>query len=1178
MSLSRSASPSPFATPEARPSQERENRFEQVLVHHLLRDVVTALTDRDGTFHQFPWSPEHEVRTGVLGVTFRPAAETEVAADDTETIGTDLDVAEANQPSESTVDEEESVTTIAAPIDNRGVIGVDFVVSGDAPALQLTIDVNFALYHPLLPEFADINGEANVQAAAVTGNRNRRPAVAVNPNWRRDNRHVTVNMTVPIDRDESEASTDGYMPGGDPLETDVIEAIRTHYEDPWALCKLTRNQTIPVADALVTVEHLAQALAARRDPLWQPSWPLPRVDVATSRTANGEIAVSVSIRNARKVTGRQIQDLSIYDVRMSVVIEESLHLTSQRLRFADEDVRYGDVATVVGRGRGCVAYPGEQPNSVVAETLPVHVQSIAKPLDHGADLHFAALAIDHWPTLNTIGSAMRSFLRSWDSTGDGSDESRGQLEALRVKFEAEVERFELGVDLLHADPRLDRAFRLANRSFALAKGNDAAWRLFQLVFIVTELGALAGRESPDDPRLRAELESVDVLWFPTGGGKTEAYLGLIMVALFFDRLRGKLRGTSGWLLFPLRMLSVQQLARVTEILHHAEKTRLTEQVEGDPFTLGYLVGSGNTPNRLYQPEQNSWWRGLTWFANLNPEERDARRLVGACPECKDQNSVGLDADIVRQRLEHVCRRCGHHLPIYPSDEEVTRYQPSVVVSTVDKLTAFSRNGELTSFHHGPRKCCPDHGWYTHGGCRVEGCRSDPSTHISPTGFKDPVPALWIQDELHLVREDLGVFAGHYHTLLVELARGAGLTPSKVIAATATIEQYEDQLRQVYGRTPRLYPIGGPTLQRSFYSEEIDDIRRIYLGVLPSGGGTAKVDVAGSILQQLVEEIHRLTDDPEPLRSVLSSHGINTDSDEVRRRLFDYELALAYVNSKAHGVTVLDDVNRLSQDLINEGSDRIRAEYVMGETPLSELAAVVADIQSATEQTPRAERIRALVGTAVISHGVDLDRLNFEVLAGMPPSYAQYIQATARAGRRFVGLVVSVFDRNNRRETSMFQSFATTHAALERMVEPVPVNRFAARAVERTLPGIVCALLWDETRNARWSNDQRISMTRNFRPWWNTHAATLGPALRTRIGAAYRCPVPDPGRNIDEQKLIDDAVSRWDNVELQRMQQFQSDLLTELFTRPAMNSLRDVDAPTDFIGGPRAQQVVERILD
>jgi hypothetical protein len=276
------------------------------------------------------------------------------------------------------------------------------------------------------------------------------------------------------------------------------------------------------------------------------------------------------------------------------------------------------------------------------------------------------------------------------------------------------------------------------------------------------------------------------------------------------------------------------------------------------------------------------------------------------------------------------------------------------------------------------------------------------------------------------------------------------------------------------------------------------------------------------------------------------------------------------------VAVLDDIIRLSDRLIEAGSDRVRVEYLTGETTLGELAATVDTIQGDTIATPRAERIRALVGTSVVSHGVDLDRLNFEILAGMPPSYAHYIQATARAGRSHVGLVVAVFDRLNRRETSMYQSFLTTHAALERMVEPVPVNRFASRAIERTIPGIVCALLWDETRDPTWGTTEDINTTRRFRAWWNANAARFLPGLTDRIARAYRCPVPDPTMATEEQRLVDDVLRRWETIERPRVQQWQSDWLTDLFTTPAMTSLRDVDPPVEFSGGNRAEQIIARL--
>lgn len=1197
MALTAPGGPTSAALPAAAANQSPTNQLEQNVVHHLLANVIEDLTDRGGTLHHFPWSPDQNVRVGVLGVTFnqpppaQPAGGTIGGGDDGDDDDPDAGGA-GPQP------------TVAPAIDNRGVIGIDFVV-GQADTVEVELDISYAIYHPVIPPFALVNAEAQRRSAAAGVNPRRRPTVPINPSWRRDERHVTFSIQVPVAGDEEERSSTSLTP--DPLATDITAAVAAHFATNDALFKLTNNQTLPVQAALTTEADYLQALGGRRDGAWQPLVPRPVVDVTASPTASGDVAVSVSLRNDLAIQGREVQDLSLYDARLQLRVVAPAQLKHQPLQFAQDDSRYAAAATVVGRGRGCVASLGPTPDVIVAETLPIHIQQHMQATNHGVDITFGNLATNYLATLDAIATAMRSFLRSWDSMTPTPTEAT-QVK-LKAQFTAEVERFELGVDLLRADGRLARSFGLANDAFARARGAGASWRLFQLVFIVTELGALAGRENPTTAQLRSnrpaiatctdttavqlrtELDTVDVLWFPTGGGKTEAYLGLIAVALFYDRLRGKERGTSAWLLFPLRMLSVQQLARVAHIVHHADAARVADGIGGDPFSLGYFVGSGNTPNRLGYPDTHGWWPGLDEFARLSPAERDLRRLVGACPACNDQNSVGLDADVTDQRLLHICRNCGHQLPIHASDEEVTRYQPAIVVSTVDKITAFARNGQLTAFNRGPRLRCPQHGWYTHKACIAKGCNVDPRTHTTPTGFKDPTPALWIQDELHLVREELGVFAGHYHTLMAELAAGAGNEASKVIAATATIEQYEDQLSQVYGRIPRMFPTGGPTLAKSFYTEVTDDIRRIYLGVLPTGGGTVKVDLAGRITTQLIRNVHDLMDDPAPLIAALAADGITVTAAQTRDILFDYELALAYVNSKAHGVAVLDDILRVSDELISGGSDRVKAQYLSGETTLGELAAAVAEIQGNTPSTPRQDRVRGLVGTSVVSHGVDLDRLNFEVLAGMPPSYAHYIQATARAGRTHVGLVVSVFDRNNRRETSMFQSFATTHAALERMVEPVPVNRFASRAIQRTLPGVIAALLWDETRDSSYGTTEEINTTRRFRSWWDANAATMAPAppqaqladpnawkgLTRRIARAFSCPVPDAALPGEEARLVADAVARWEDVERQRMQQWQAEWMTDLFTSPAMTSLRDVDPPVEFSGGNKAEQIRTRLF-
>jgi len=186
----------------------------------------------------------------------------------------------------------------------------------------------------------------------------------------------------------------------------------------------------------------------------------------------------------------------------------------------------------------------------------------------------------------------------------------------RHNFAEEVKSFKLGVQTLQNDANLHRSFQLMNRVFRengqQRKPPINSWRLFQLAFMVIQLPTIAAREHDlarsDEytQALKKALERVDVLWFPTGGGKTEAYLGLITTALFYDRLRGKNRGISAWMRFPLRMLSLQQLDRLARVLARAEMIRSMERdlrsVGGDPFAIGYYVGAGNTPNRLVEAD------------------------------------------------------------------------------------------------------------------------------------------------------------------------------------------------------------------------------------------------------------------------------------------------------------------------------------------------------------------------------------------------------------------------------------------------------------------------------------------------------------------------------------------------------------------------------------------------
>lgn len=179
----------------------------------------------------------------------------------------------------------------------------------------------------------------------------------------------------------------------------------------------------------------------------------------------------------------------------------------------------------------------------------------------------------------------------------------------------------------------------------------------------------------------------------------------------------------------------------------------------------------------------------------------------------------------------------------------------------------------------------------------------------------------------------------------------------------------------------------------------------------------------------------------------------------------------------------------------------------GQVPIPELADAIARVQEYTLATDRAHRLRALVGTSVVSHGVDLDRLNMLVMAGMPTTAADYIQVTARAGRTHAGLVVTVYDAFSRRERSLFSNFPSYHRFLDQMVTPVPVNKYAFFVADRTLPGIALALLHDLAREEGLGGPlEGVRQAKHFQRWWNTNRAAIDARVRDRAAPVLR----DPG--------------------------------------------------------------------
>jgi hypothetical protein len=687
----------------------------------------------------------------------------------------------------------------------------------------------------------------------------------------------------------------------------------------------------------------------------------------------------------------------------------------------------------------------------------------------GAVPEFGALARDPLPLLRSIHDAMRQYdADAWERrvrTLSGLEHDEAVL--ARARFREEIERFARGIRLLEDDryPHVVRAFSLMNEVMREAIAPHRTWRLFQIVFIVSQLSSLAAREYPE--LTRDDDNFVDILWFAPGGGKTEAFLGLIVWQAFFDRLRGKAIGVTALVRFPLRLLTFQQLQRLARALAAAELVRQRESLGGARFSMGYFVGSAVTPNTISDELHAR-------YASRGIEARLQR--VFQCPFCSAPVNLTYEADV--RLVGHVCTNAqcpggSRRLPVYVIDDDVYRYLPTVVVSTVDKLALMGQNQRFANIFGRFDLLCHKHGVSFKGvnrriccaagdfalGTRPERCGED---HVTFGPFHDPAPALLVQDELHLLCEELGTFDAHYETGAMELARSLGHHPWKIIAATATIEDYEQQAWQLYLRRSRQFPGPGPEAYESFYyCQNLSRIGRIFLGVLGVGRKhTPAVTRALSLFYLELQAARELAE--QDLSTAAASYGLRPISlEDFRLLIFLYELPLTYVLTRKGSDQVAEAIeSRVKRELrdLAPAHGELLIDTFNGGVDIAEMIDAMEQIRTASPDSDPAERIRGLVTTNIIGHGVDVDRFNVIVFAGFTRLVAEYIQASARVGRTYPGISIFVATPQSERDRSIFDRFAKFHEYLDRLVDPTAVNRWPEPALARTVPGLLCGYL------------------------------------------------------------------------------------------------------------------------
>lgn len=690
---------------------------------------------------------------------------------------------------------------------------------------------------------------------------------------------------------------------------------------------------------------------------------------------------------------------------------------------------------------------------------------------------FQQLAQDPIPTLEKICNSMNEYLTTWECVEEQykikfpnwDSKYKSEYDADRETFYNEILRFKEGIDLIKRYPDIQLAFKLTNEVFyqtgqkSTPKKED--WRLFQVVFLVSQIPDIACLDN--SLNLNPERRNyVDIIYFPTGGGKTEAYLSVIIFHAFFDRLRGKQAGCTAWLRFSLRLLTLQQTQRVADIIGNAELIRRRHndpRLSGpnvDKFSVGYFVGQSSTPNEIVKPDKYTYIPDPNWLKAQNNEERQNWKMIIRCPAC-GLRSITVDFDPQSIKVIHRCTnpQCefeGGEIPIYIVDSEIYRYLPTVIVGTIDKLASLGNQRKLSLVFGKVDGTCSLHGYYNGTKCTQKGCQNRSLSRDVPNGISGPT--LFIQDELHLIKEGLGTFDSHYETFAQRLLQEFGSNvPLKIIASSATIEAFERQVEHLYGRNrnyARIFPGFGPTLYDSFYAETLPIIQRRYVGILPHNKTiTRSVLELIQYYHETIENLSSLSNgSPNPYGGC-----ILPGTNEWLCLIDNYKVSLNYfLKTKVLDRINTDINNVINPDLRSKSFNPINVVELAGGTTTEDVTKILDKLE--TCQPSGEDLVHAVLATSMVSHGVDISRLNTMIFHGMPRQNAEYIQASSRVGRSHVGIVIDCFDPIRERDRSHYTYFQKYHEFIGQLVEPAAINRWSKFSIERTLPGLFMGVI------------------------------------------------------------------------------------------------------------------------
>ena len=667
--------------------------------------------------------------------------------------------------------------------------------------------------------------------------------------------------------------------------------------------------------------------------------------------------------------------------------------------------------------------------------------------------------------LQQVADAYLEWIKTESAAAEGNEFALKNIE----KCEKIYRRICNGIALLAENPNAFRAFQLANTAIYLQMfQNEAhfsnkkdgydiyqrnappqynyadyqiadypnhkpqpAWRPFQLAFILQCIPSFVEENCED-------TDLVDLLYFPTGGGKTEAYLAVSAFLIFWRRLQypKTYGGVNVIIRYTLRLLSAQQFERATKLILACEYIRQNHQDLGsEKITIGFWVGDATIANTLETAQKR-----LTKAQNRLNEGKESSNpfQLTNCQWCntkiisKDKetdNAYRIGHRINNNKLHSSCLnpQCHYHnaLPIVVVDEDIYNNPPTILFATVDKFAQLAWKEEATQLFNYQNNRKPE--------------------------LNNRKPELIIQDELHLLNGPLGSLVGLFENVVLPLCTTAEQRP-KIIASTATVKNVEKQIEGLYGRQTTIFPQYATNADDTFFSKTQPQSKRRYLGILPTGKTTTltslRLNAAFLLARLAIWQTDKQGADAfwTILSYFKSLKEIGRFANKITAEL-QPEIQQLQVRYLKNYDNLVQNYRKLPYRNF-ELTSRIANEKIKKNLDKLDIAF------DGNLDTHKAFDI--VLATNMISVGLDVRRLNIMLMNGMPPNTAEYIQASSRVARNTEGVVVTLFDPNNTRDLSYFEDFVPFHKTFYKQVEPLSVTPFAENALDKMLFTVMVA--------------------------------------------------------------------------------------------------------------------------